>query len=57
LEENALWLGIAVMVFCFGSFVKHAFYYNIKARSWYNPEWRPPSYACCRCLFISSSSC
>ncbi|HVU54765.1 MAG TPA: HXXEE domain-containing protein [Puia sp.] len=37
LEEDALWLGVAVMVFCFGSFVKHVFYYNIKARTWYNP--------------------
>jgi hypothetical protein len=37
LEEDALWLGIGVMVFCFGSFVKHTFYYNIKAKSRYNP--------------------
>jgi hypothetical protein len=36
-EEDALWLGMAVMIFCFGSFIKHTFYYNIKARTWYNP--------------------
>jgi len=37
LAEDALWLGIAVMIFAFGNFVKHAFYYNIKAHTWYNP--------------------
>jgi len=37
MEEDALWLGIAVMVFCSGSFVKHCFYYNLRAKSRYNP--------------------
>ncbi len=37
LEEDALWLGIAVMTFCFGSFIKHTFYYNIRTGSRYNP--------------------
>jgi hypothetical protein len=37
LVNVALWLGIATMLFCFGNFIKHAVYYNIKARSRYNP--------------------
>jgi len=37
LAESALWLGIAVMVFSFGNFIMHAFYYNIKAKTFYNP--------------------
>ncbi|HWB94792.1 MAG TPA: HXXEE domain-containing protein [Puia sp.] len=37
LAEDAIWLGIGVMIFCFGSLVKHCFYYNFKAKSRYNP--------------------
>lgn len=35
--DRALWLGIAVMLFCFGNFIKHAIYYTLKSRTWYNP--------------------
>lgn len=37
LAEDALWLGMAIMVFCFGNFIKHTFYYNSKAHTRYNP--------------------
>ncbi|GAC1426478.1 MAG: hypothetical protein NVSMB7_02940 [Chitinophagaceae bacterium] len=35
--EDAWWLGIATMIFCFGNFIKHTFYYNLKAKTRYNP--------------------
>ncbi|MDE3236722.1 MAG: HXXEE domain-containing protein [Bacteroidota bacterium] len=37
LAEKALWLGIAIMVFCLGNFFKHTIYYNLKAKTRYNP--------------------
>lgn len=37
LVDKVLWLGIAVMLFCFGNFIKHAIYYTIRSRTWYNP--------------------
>ena len=37
LAEDALWLGMAIMVFCFSNFIKHTFYYNSKAHTRYNP--------------------
>ncbi|NIM35497.1 MAG: HXXEE domain-containing protein [Hydrotalea flava] len=37
LSISAVWLGIAVMLFLFGNFIMHTFYYNIKAKTKYNP--------------------
>jgi hypothetical protein len=37
LVDRALWLGMAVMLFCLGNFIKHAIYYPLKSGTGYNP--------------------